>query len=106
MRFTDHKDRKLVNRSQIQNFWDFHMKSWFDANAQGEYDMEPVVLDWMDTDNTEIHYAFDSQGRDPRYSNAITPLLDKLDQDPSWDWSLFDVNKDNKLDGVFVMHSG
>lgn len=107
VQFRDHQDdRELVERSVIEETWRTDVKRWFSENSQGSYEVDPVVVDWVLTDNTETFYASDSQGRTPDLQRAMYPALDKLDKDPNWDWSQFDVDQDGQLDAVVMMHSG
>lgn len=107
MRFTDHKDRDLIDKSVIEEMWSDQVVKWFQANSLGNYEIEPVVvMDWTDTDNTEEHYSFGQSGQVPQFGDSAAPLLNKLDQDPAWDWSDYDRDGDGKLDSVILLHSG
>lgn len=55
---------------------------------------------------TEAYYSFGQRGIIPGLSNAMWPALDKLDNQPDWDWSQFDLDEDGQLDSVVMMHSG
>ena len=106
MRFTDHRDRELQPKEVIEQMWETEVKKWFQSQALGKYNIEPYVVEWSDTDNTELHYSFGVGGQTSKFTDAAKPLLDRLDQDPNWDWSDFDRNNDGKLDSVILLHSG
>jgi len=52
------------------------------------------------------HYSFGQKGVVPEFQKAAWPALDALDNRPDWDWSVFDIDKDGKLDSVVITHSG
>ncbi|CAB9497195.1 Immune inhibitor A peptidase M6 [Seminavis robusta] len=107
VRFTDHQERPLVPKEEIEAFWNERAARWFEVNSHGVYKVEAVVTDWLDTDNTELHYNLDGKrGIDIKFQQALWPVLDALDQDPSWDWAPFDQDKNGKIDSVVCMHSG
>ena len=57
IQFSDHDGRNLIEKSKIEEIWNGEIRDWFTVNAQGFYEVEPVVTDWIVTDNTEILYA-------------------------------------------------
>ena len=56
------------------------------------------------TDRTERYYSFGKAGLTPEFQGAAWPALDALDNTPGWDWSVFDLDNDNKLDSVVITH--
>lgn len=106
VQFTDHQDgRTLVDKSTVKERITI-MKNWFSANSQGVYEIEPVVTDWVLTDNTEEFYSAGKRGMGGDLKQAIIPALDALDNNKDWDWSEFDTDKDGELDSVIFIHSG
>ena len=99
-RFTDHVDRELVSLADVQNFWNTKMSDWIEANSQGRYSIEPVVIDWMTTDNTELYYSFGMRGIVPESQQIAWPILTALDARPDWDWSQFDIDGNPKGAGT------
>ncbi|CAB9503638.1 Immune inhibitor A peptidase M6 [Seminavis robusta] len=104
--FADHVDRPRLDKADVENTWKTLVPEWFDVNSYGLYDIDPVVTEWVVTDNTEEYYAFDKRGITPDFQKAAWPALDALDNTPGWDWSIFDIDEDGKLDSVVVTHSG
>ena len=106
MRFSDHRDRDLPDKSVYEELWNDRIRTWFDRNSYGHYQYHAHVTDWMDTNQDEATYAAGMSGLQHSMQEAFWPLLDRLTEDPTWDWSRFDANGDGKLDAVVVLHSG
>lgn len=106
MRFQDHKDRDLPNKSEYAKLWNERIHHWFDLNSYGNYRYRATVTDWIDTDDTEETYAAGVSGLRYGLQESIWPLLNTLNEDPTWDWSKFDQDNDGRLDAVVVLHSG
>jgi M6 family metalloprotease-like protein len=106
MRFQDHRDRELPPKEEYEMLWNERIHRWFHLNSYGNYRFHATVTDWMDTDATEIEYADGVSGVRYNLQQAFWPILDQLNDNPAWDWSRFDGNKDGKLDAVVVLHSG
>lgn len=106
IRFSDHENRDLVPKADIDTFWQTKVPNWFDLNSQGRYDIDPVVVNWMTTDNTELYYSMGMRGIVPELQQMAWPILDELDNRPNWDWSQFDIDGNGRLDSVVMIHSG
>jgi Immune inhibitor A peptidase M6 len=104
--FGDHVDRPRIAKADVENMWKTLVPEWFDVNSHGLYDIDPVVTEWVVTDNTEKYYSFGKRGVVPDFQKAAWPALDALDKRSDWDWSIFDLDKDGKLDSVMITHSG
>lgn len=107
IQFEDHQyDRTLIDKEVIEEFWRGPVMEWFETNAMGLFEIEPVVIDWVTTDNTEAYYSFGQSGFVRALQYAMHPALDQVDEQLSGNWSQFDVNGDGMLDSVIMMHSG
>lgn len=106
IRFTDHEDRELIPKEQVDAFWQTKVPDWLDLNSQGRYSIEPVVINWQTTDNTEIYYSMGMRGIVPELQKMAWPILDELDNRPNWDWSEFDMDNNGMIDSVVMIHSG
>jgi hypothetical protein len=104
--FGDHVNRPRIPKAEVENTWKTLVPEWFDANSHGQYDIDAVVTEWVVTDNTEKYYSFGKRGVVPDFQKAAWPALDALDKRSDWDWSIFDMDKDGKLDSVMITHSG
>lgn len=106
VRFSDHVNRTLPPRSHFLTLCG-SMQRYFWQQSYGKYSIQCNVTDWIDTDNTEAHYAAGIRG----FQNSLVgsrffdPVLTKLDQS-GMDWSLYDKDEDGLLDTVLVIHSG
>ena len=98
--FVDHVGRKVPTRDAIQDMWDTTIVDWFDANAHGNYDIEPVVMDWVVSDYTEEWCASKFQGVTPRFQRCAWASLKALDDNHRFDFYPFDANEDEQLDSV------
>ena len=98
VRFTDHLDRELVPKIDVEDFWNSKVPAWFAVNSQSKYSIDPVVIDWQTTDNTEIYYSFGKRGIVGELQQAMWPILDNLDKRTDWDWSQYDMDGDGRLD--------
>ena len=106
IRFTDHNGRDLIPMSEVETFWNTRVPDWLDVNSQGRYSIDPVVVDWQTTDNTEEYYSFGMRGIVPELQQMAWPILDSLDNRPDWDWSEYDMDGNGDLDSVVMIHSG
>ena len=50
--------------------WNTLITDWFALNSHGVYEIEPVVIDWVITDNTEKYYSFGYYGIVPNFQRA------------------------------------
>ncbi|CAB9506586.1 Immune inhibitor A peptidase M6 [Seminavis robusta] len=115
LQFTDHVDRPLLDPAIYDAIWtgkdksplipSGSVKEWFRQNSYGLYEIEPVIVPWTLSDNSELYYSFGSSGLVPDFQQAFWPALDKLDQE-GIDWSLYDADGDGRLDAVTVLHTG
>ena len=104
--FVGHENRNLTSKSYIEGIWNGEIKEWFNVNAREHYQINPYVVDWTKTDNSESFYAGGEMGIRPEVAKAMWPILDQLDNQEGWDWSKFDSDGDGKLDSIVMMHSG
>lgn len=105
IQFTDHEGRNLISKSDIESIWNGQIRDWFTVNAQGNYEVNPVVIDWTMTDNTEAYYADGQSGFTADLKKAMYPTLTKLDEE-GFDFTPFDGDQDGRLDSVVFLHSG
>lgn len=100
IQFTDHQNREKVPIEQIESMWKGPIKRWFTLNSGGSYEINPIVVEWHVTDNTETHYSFGKRGVTSETQQMAWPILDKLDQSEGWDWTLFDKNRDGMIQTI------
>ena len=105
MQFTDHMDRELINKADVEDLWQVLVPAWVDVNSQGRYQFESEVIDWVVTDNTEAYYSFGKQGLVPETQQMGFPILSQLDGQ-NFDWSQFDSDNDGRIDSLVMIHSG
>ena len=108
VQFSDHAEanRPLVSRDDIDAQWQGRIQDWIAVNSHGALQIQPVVFDWVVTDNTEEFYANGQSGFQFDFLEMAFPALDALDADPNFDWSRFDVNNDGDIDAFVIYHSG
>ena len=106
IQFPDHGNRNLISKEEIESIWKGEISDWFAVNSGGLYEVDPVVLEWTITDKSEKDYAAGVQGFTTELQQAMYPVLDRLDNDPNWDWGPYDSDNDGFLDSVVMMHSG
>jgi M6 family metalloprotease-like protein len=106
IRFTDHADRDLVPKSEVEAFFNTKVSHWMKVNSQGLYTIKPTVIDWITTDNTEAYYSFGKRGIVPEAQQMAWPALDELDNRADWDWTQFDLDDNGQIDSLVYMHSG
>lgn len=106
VQFSDHTGRPMIDKTDVELMWNTLIPEWFDENSHGNYEIEAVVVDWVVSDNTEQYYSFDRSGITVDFQKAAYPALDALDNTEGWDWSIFDVDQDGRLDSVVITHSG
>ena len=106
IRFSDHLDRDLIQKADVDAFWQTKIPHWLKVNSQGRYAIDPVVIDWQTTDNTEHYYSMGMRGIVPELQKMAWPILDELDSRPDWNWNDFDMDGNGELDSVVMIHSG
>ena len=47
VRFSDHEDRDLISKIDIEEFWNTRVAEWMDVNSQGLYDIKATVVNWV-----------------------------------------------------------
>lgn len=47
IRFSDHEDRELIAKEDIELMWSTKMPDWLDVNSQGRYDIKATVINWV-----------------------------------------------------------
>ena len=70
-------------------------------------DVNFIVQDWVEADNTEAHYSGGQRGQLGvlEMQKVFTKNLDDLDA-AGFDWSVYDSDNDGDLDGVVVFTTG
>ena len=106
IRFSDHVDRDLIPKSDVESFFQTKVARWMELNSQGIYTINTTVIDWITTDNTEKYYSFGKRGIVPEANQMAFPALNELDNRPDWDWTQFDLDGNGQLDSLVFMHSG
>jgi len=107
IRFPDHVDRTLPDRSYFDSLCNQQIKTYFAEQSYGTYRITCDVMDWQVADNTEKFYAGGQAGQlgSDRSGAFITPILDKLaeEQFPFYE---YDSNEDGSVDILLAIHSG
>jgi hypothetical protein len=111
VRFTDHADRKLPSREDVDRLWNSDqlskqfptgsIKRYFYRNSYGLMNLEASVMDWLLSDNTELHYSSDKSGLTDEIANSVYPILEQLDRE-KYDFSRHDMNGDMIIDSLVV----
>jgi hypothetical protein len=114
IQFTDHRDRQLPTRDEINTLWNGDenfvsedlptgsIHRYFFRNSYGKMNIQASVADWTYTDNTEKYYSFGASGFGPgRVAPAAYPALDKLDRE-GYDFSRHDLDGDMVIDTLVV----
>ena len=120
IRFTDHVNRVLPAREDYIKLFNGvgisdatptgSISEWVALNSYNQIKIEAEVVDWIMTNNTELHFALDSFGvpvsgltQDFRF--AMYPVLDQLYAN-NFDFSAVDHNNDGLIDNIIIVHSG
>lgn len=106
IRFKDHVNRDLVSQRDVADFWETKVPEWMEVNSHGRYTITATVIDWITTDNTEEYYSFGKRGITPEAQKMAWPALDNLDNRPDFDFKKFDLDGNNQIDSLVIMHSG
>jgi hypothetical protein len=114
VKFTDHRDRELPTRDDINTLWNADenfvdddlptgsIHRYFFRNSYGRMNIQASVTDWTFTDNTEKYYSFGVSGFGPgRVAPVAYPALDKLDRE-GYDFSRHDLDGDMVIDALIV----
>jgi hypothetical protein len=116
VRFSDHVNKSLPPRSEIDTLFNGDgidgrvtptgsIKDWYRANSYGRMRMEAEVIDWITTNNTELHFSRNQSGITHDFRFSMYPILDELDKQ-GFVWNRFDQNKDDLIDSIVLLHSG
>mmetsp|Transcript_20771 Transcript_20771/g.30747 ORF Transcript_20771/g.30747 Transcript_20771/m.30747 type:complete len:592 (+) Transcript_20771:179-1954(+) len=117
VRFTDHADRRLPTREDVNAMWNAQqgeaedklptgsVGEYLRRNSYGTLNVDAHVKDWIPTDNSEMYYSFDKSGLTRDLSSALHPVLQVLDA-LGEDFSQYDQDGDGVLDSVVFQHSG
>jgi len=133
IRFSDHTERKLPSRIDISRLYNSEEYSILDSSANQEskddiiptgsvrqvyslnsynkFTIQTTVIDWIAVKHTEAYYTNNNHGFS-KFKEAIIEVLEELDnnyilEDGSiFDYNNFDIDDDNTLDGLGVLHSG
>jgi hypothetical protein len=113
VRFTDHADRKLPSREDVDRLWNSDqlseqfptgsIKRYFYRNSYGLMNLEASVMDWLPSDNTELYYSADKSGLTDEIANSVYPVLQQLDRE-NYDFSRHDMNGDMIIDSLVVSY--
>jgi len=117
IRFADHASRKMIPKEDIDilfNAVNGHKKlaptgsirDVFAYSSYGKLIIESTVVDWITLSNTESFYAGGKSGLSNAFSAGLKEALEKLENDPSFDFANFDRNGDRKIDAITFLHSG
>lgn len=113
VKFTDHADRQLPLSEDVDRLWNSDqlseqfptgsIKRYFYRNSYGLMNLEASVIDWLSSDNTELHYSSDKSGLTDEIAKSVYPILKQLDRE-NYDFSRHDMNGDMIIDSLVVSH--
>ena len=117
IRFADHASRKMIPKEDIDilfNAVNGHerlaptgsLRDVFAYSSYGNLIIESTVVDWITLSNTESFYAGGKSGLSKAFSAGLKEALDRLENDPTFDFANFDRNGDRKIDAITFIHSG
>ena len=113
VQFTDHLDRELPTRDEIDELWNSDyltpqlptgsIKRYLYLNSYSRLNLKATVIDWIPSDNTELHYSYDQSGLNNTIASATYPVLERLDKE-GYDFSIHDLDGDMRIDNIVVSH--
>jgi M6 family metalloprotease-like protein len=122
IQFQNHKDRPLIDVDDIRDVWNGEgtndlnipagsIANWTYANSYGKIVIDATVTDWFLVSQTEAYYADGRSGIPsgdtdlPDILEAISEALDDL-ASKGFDFSPYDLDNNQRLDGVAILHTG
>lgn len=66
------------------------VQDYFTVQSAGKWLVTAHVQDWIVANNTEEFWSFGNNGAVYEYPECAFPALNRMDADPSTDWSIFD----------------
>jgi len=84
------------------------VKQVYEHNSQSKFTLQTTVTNWIPVSHTESYYGNGNHGFS-KFKEAIIEALQQLDaesDDSDFDYNNFDLNDDNTLDGLGLLHSG
>ena len=131
IRFSDHTERKLPSQVDISRLYNSEEYSILEDSQQTEDDIIPTgsvrqvyslnsynkftiqttVIDWITVKHSEAYYTNNNHGFS-KFKDAIIEALEELDNNyilpdgSIFDYNNFDIDDDNTLDGLGILHSG
>lgn len=117
VRFTDHMDRILPTKTEIEALWNARegedletvptgsISEFLRRNSYENMQLDADVTDWIVTDNTELYYSFDQSGLTRELADAMYPVLRQIDA-LGIDFSQYDRDGDGIIDSLVLLHSG
>lgn len=111
VRFTDHIDRILPTRDDLDLLWNSNdisevlptgsIHRYIYLNSYNRFNLKAKVIDWLPSDDTELHYSFDESGLNTEIAAAAYPALEALDHE-GYDFSVHDQDGDMNIDSLVV----
>lgn len=117
MRFSDHIDRTLPSRDDIDVLMNSvggdpllaptgSVRDVYTQSSYGQLNVESIVYDWVTLPRTEHYYADDQNGFSNVFVESLHDALNIIDQDPTFSFTDFDVDGDGTIDAITFLHSG
>jgi len=109
IRFSDHVDRLLPSREDIELLWNAPggHPTWYEStnmSTRDFYFVNSYVLDWVTVSQEESYYAAGVSGGGFEINQLLNEVLNIVDT--SLDFTMFDANGDNFIDAIAFVHSG
>lgn len=121
IRFADHTSRTLPSQSDISRLYNSNsnditnnnddvvptgsVKQVYEHNSQSKFTLQTTVTPWIKVSQSESYYGNGNHGFS-KFKEAIIEALEQLDAESDFDYNNFDLNDDNTLDGLGLLHSG
>jgi len=132
IRFSDHTERKLPSQIDISRLYNSEeysiledsnqqskddiiptgsVRQVYSLNSYNKFTIQTTVIDWITVKHTEAYYTNNNHGFS-KFKEAIIEVLEVLDNNyilpdgSIFDYNNFDIDDDNTLDGLGVLHSG
>lgn len=118
MRFQEDVSKQLPSRSDMDILFNhvgqpYHrlaptgsIYDYYHDVSFGKLSIESYVVEWIDLPNTASYYAEGSSGTGSRATKMWHHALNVLENDPNFSFKDFDLNGDNFIDGITLIHSG
>jgi len=117
MRFSDHADRTLPSRDDIDVLMNSvggdpllaptgSVRDVYTQGSYGQLTVESTVYDWVTLPRTEHYYADNQNGFSNVFVESLHDALNIINRDPSFSFTDFDVDSDGTIDAITFLHSG